>query len=177
MGTDKDQLQAPSTESVEAGYETSGVSIKGLLWFVIGLIVTAVVVHVGMWFLLSAADHATRAHLDRPTSVLMDKKFNDDYEKRTGIKVDVAQLPPSPPPRIQPSPGDERIPSADLQLMYEQEDDLFRRMGWDIDESTHAQTQIPPDVVKAVIQDEMNRRPRPQRPRGPRTGAGQTRTR
>ena len=150
------ELQKPSAESLEAGYETSGVNIKGLVWFVVVLIVTAAVLHVGMWFLMWRYWDYDR-FTDRPTSALTDAQFVNAYSKTHGQKIEVTVLPPPPAPRIQPSPPEtDRIPSKDLKEMYEKEDALFRRMGWRIDEQSHAQS-IPPQVISAVIQQERER--------------------
>lgn len=150
------ELEKPSAESVEAGYETSGVNIKGLVWFVIVLIVTAAVLHAGMWFLMWG--YWDRASLrEQPTSALTDAGYLKRFSDAHGQDVRMTALPPPPAPRIQPSPPEtDRIPSKDLKEMYEKEDALFRRMGWRIDEQSHAQS-IPPQVISAVIQQERER--------------------
>lgn len=150
------ELEKPSPQSLEAGYETSGVNIKGLVWFVVVLIITAAVLHVGMWFLMWGFWDYDRLK-DRPSSALTDAQFVDGYSKEHGQKIELTALPPPPAPRIQPSPPETgRIPSVDLKEMYQTEDEVFRRMGWRIDEQSHAQA-IPPQVMSAVIQQERDR--------------------
>jgi len=151
------ELQKPSAESLQAGYETSGVNIKGLVVFVVVLIVTAAVLHVGMWYLMWGFVRYDRLS-DRPASALTDKDLVDTYSRQHGQKVEITALPPPPAPRLQPSPPETgRLPSVDLREMYEKEDSLFREMGWTIDEQTHGQTAIPSQVISAVIQEESAR--------------------
>jgi hypothetical protein len=45
------------------------------------------------------------------------------------------------------------VPRADLQLMYSQEDRVFRQMGWLIDPQTHYPLQIPKTVLTSVMKD------------------------
>src|SRR5690349_6994291 len=109
MGMDSNQLHKPSDESLAARYELSTVSVRGLLWFVAGLIVVAVVVHVGIWILLRAYEKVYAAS-SKPTSAVVEKD---------------TRLPLPPTPRLQPTFGDvNNIPAADLQLMYNGEDEL-----------------------------------------------------
>jgi hypothetical protein len=150
MATVKDQLQAPSSESLDAGYETSIVSIKGLAIFAVCLIVFAAVLHTAIWYLLKAYVHADEL-ADRPKSALTDP----DMTGRSGVPI--ATLPPPPAPRLQPEPTNDRVPAADLQLMFRHEDTIFRQMGWQIDEQSHVQTEIPDAVLSRVIQEETSR--------------------
>lgn len=151
MATDKDQLQAPSSESLEAGYETSGVSVRGLAIFVVCLAIFAAVIHVAMWYLLKAYESAINYNV-RPESALVDPGMMGGRDK-------TARLPPAPPPRIQPSPPDDpfRVPQADLQQMFREEDVVFKQMGWEVEEPTHVQVAIPPSVISSVIRDETQR--------------------
>ena len=41
----------PSPESIKAGHEVSDVSIRGILLFIVALVLVAVVIHVGLWFM------------------------------------------------------------------------------------------------------------------------------
>ena len=142
MHTDGQQLRQPSPESLEAGYETSTVNVRGLVYFVIGLILTAAVVHVGIWFVLMGYQHVYELS-ERP---------------RTGLTG--ATLPGPPAPRIQPSQPDDpmRVPAADLQHMFQQEDEFFdHELGWKVNRQTHVQTEIPAEVIDQVIRDETDR--------------------
>ncbi|HEY2585381.1 MAG TPA: hypothetical protein VGI81_06445 [Tepidisphaeraceae bacterium] len=154
MATDSDHYQPPSSESLAAGYEKSGVSVKALAIFLVCLIVVAAIVHAGVWFLFSDYLKSDRAK-DRPMSALTDPQFVAGYNRRFGTTLPTATTALPPPPRIQPTPGLEQqnTPAADLQQMYREEDAVFHQMGWRVDERTHVPLEIPPSAVSAVIQD------------------------
>lgn len=158
MATDKDPFQGPSTDSREAGYETSGVSIKGLAIFVVCLVVLAAIIHAGVWFLFGSYVTFDESK-NRPHSAINDQQYVSDYnrEHKTGFAMPTQTIPP--PPRIQPTPGldQQNNPDADLQAMYAGEDALFKRMGWTLDERTHVQVEIPDSVIQAVISEETTR--------------------
>lgn len=163
MDTEQDPIQKPSTESLEAGYERSGVSVKGLAVFLVSMVVFAAVLHVALWFLLEGYLKLDRSK-DRPNSALTDSEFLEQYNQTHAQKLAVSSPPLPPPPRLQPTPGldQQNVPQADLQLMYREEDAVFARMGWDIDPQSHVPRAIPNSVVSAVIGDENNRQPKPQ---------------
>jgi hypothetical protein len=155
MHTDSEQLREPSPESLKARYEVSAVNVRGLVYFVIGLIITAAVVHVGIWILLEGYQRIYERS-EQPRSALTDPKSLD----RAGLGTTVATLPGPPAPRLQPSQPDDpfRVPSADLQLMLQKEDEFFENsLGWKINRQTHVQSQIPADVIDQVIRDETAR--------------------
>lgn len=158
MATDKDPFEEPSTESREAGYEMSGVSIKGLAIFVVCLVVLAAIIHAGVWFLYGDYVGIDESK-NRPHSALSDQQYLSDYnrEHKTEFATPTQTIPP--PPRIQPTPGldQQNNPDADLQTMYAGEDAIFRRMGWTLEERTHVQVSIPESVVQAVVSDETAR--------------------
>ena len=137
MGTDSNQLHKPSDASMAAGYELSTVSVRGLIYFVIGLIIVAALVHAGIWFLLRTYEKVYHQY-SRPGSAVVDKQ---------------TRLPLPPPPRLQPNPGSTNVPEADLQLMYSKEDELFTRMGWRINPQTHVPVEIPQSAIDQVIRD------------------------
>jgi hypothetical protein len=159
MATDSDQLQAPSSESREAGYETSGVSIKGLAIFLVCLIVAAALIHLGAWVLIKAMVGHDE-YEDRSSSALTDAQYVDGFNRSHGSDATPARLPLPPPPRLQPTPGQDpqNVPAADLEQMYEKEDAVFSRMGWKIDKGNPAQLGIPQSVISQVIQDESARK-------------------
>lgn len=158
MATGKDHYQPPSSESLAAGYEKSGVSVKGLAIFLVCLVVVAAVIHTGVWFLFSDYLKSDQAK-DRPSSALTDPEFVAGYNRRFGTTLPTDTTPPPPAPRIQPTPGLEHqnTPEADLQQMYRQEDAVFHQMGWRVDPETHVPLAIPDPVVSAVISDEKSR--------------------
>lgn len=155
MHTESEQLREPSPESLKARYEVSAVSVRGLVYFLIGLIITAVVVHVGIWFLLMGYNHIYQRS-EQPRSALTDQKSLRD----AGLGEAVASLPGPPAPRLQPSQPDDplRVPSADLQFMFQKEDEIFENsLGWKVNRQTHVQSEIPADVIDQVIRDETAR--------------------
>ena len=161
MHTDSDQLREPSPESLAAGYEVSAVSVRGLVYFVLGLILTAALVHVGIWIVLVGFEHKDQK-ADRPRSGLTDPATLS----QAGLGDTMAALPGPPPPRLQPSSPENplHVPAADLQQMMRQEDQVFRKMGWAIDEQTHVQRDIPAAVIEQVIEDESRRQQAAVRP-------------
>jgi hypothetical protein len=158
MATGKDHYQPPSSESIAAGYEKSGVSVKSLAIFLVCLIICAAAIHAGIWFLFSDYLKSDRA-ADRPMSALTDPEFVAGYNRRFGTTLPTATRALPPAPRIQPTPGleNQNTPDADLQQMYRQEDAVFHQMGWRVDEQTHVPLQIPESVVSAVISEEKTR--------------------
>lgn len=158
MATDKEQFQGPSSESRQAGYETSGISIKGLAIFVVCLVVLAAAIHAGAWFLFGGYVRSDEAS-NRAHSALSDEQYVKTYNREHGTELSANSLPLPAAPRIQPTPGaqPQNVPDADLQQMYGQEDAFFKRMGWTVDDRTHVQTTIPDSVVRSVISDETAR--------------------
>jgi hypothetical protein len=158
MAMDNDQFQKPSPESLDAGYETSGVSVKGLAIFVVGLIVFAAVIHIAVWFLFKGYLKADEAK-DRSDSALTDPRAVSQFNQQHDTHFPTATPGLPPPPRLQPTPGVEppRVAAADLQEMYRQEDTVFAQMGWTIDQRTHVPVEIPESVLAAVIQDATQR--------------------
>jgi hypothetical protein len=158
MATDKDPFQPPSSESRKAGYETSGVSIKGLAIFVVCLVVLAAAIHAGVWFLFGGYVNLEES-ANRPHSALTDEQYVKDYNAQHGTHFAASQPALPPEPRIQPTPGlpHQNNPPADLQQMYVKEDQVFKQMGWTVDERTHVQGAMPDAVINGVIADESAR--------------------
>ena len=159
MAVKEQQLQPPSSESLDAGYEKSTVSIKGLMMFLVCFVVAAGVIHLGSWYLLRAYVSEDRKK-DRPTSAMVDPAMADRYGGT------VVRQPQPPPPYIQPSPPqpEPHVPAADLRQMYTQENLLFERMGWRPDEASPQKLAIPADVIAKVIADEAAIHKRPDDP-------------
>jgi hypothetical protein len=135
MKTADPQLRPPSSESLAAGYETSGVNVKALAWLVIALAISAVAIHAGAWLVFTRFNRADQA-ADHPNSLIS------------------APLPPAP--RIQPSE-----PTNTLHAMYTTEDQVFHQMGWKVDPHNPMQQEIPPSVMAAVINN-ANQKPQSQ---------------
>lgn len=157
MATGKDQYQPPSSESLAAGYEKSGVSVIGLAVFALCLIFVAAMIHAAVWFLFGAYLNSDRSR-DQALSALTDPEYVARFNKANGTSMSPRTVPLPPPPRIQPTAGlPPNTPDADLQQMYVGEDAVFRQMGWEIDPVSHVQRRIPDAVLAAVIADESKR--------------------
>ena len=149
MATEERQLQPPSSESFDAGYETSNVSIKGLAIFVACFLFVAAGIHLGAWYLLRGyVTHDQKA--DRPASAMTDPAMAERYK---GV---VTGQPEPPPPYIQPSPPqpEPRVPEADLKAMYERENAVFARLGWTPDGDSSVGMKMPRAVAEKVIESE-----------------------
>ncbi len=125
-------LTPPSPEAIARGYELSDVSIKGLIYFVVFFLLTAVVLHAALWVLLKQYVSIPRA-ADAPKSAVT------SVDRFTG-------------PNIQPSIEDNRLPHQDMQGLRDTEAKLFEKMGWKTDAQSGNPT-IPQDIV-----DQLSRR-------------------
>ncbi|HSU65931.1 MAG TPA: hypothetical protein VLJ39_03615 [Tepidisphaeraceae bacterium] len=152
MAKDHNQLRPPSREARESGYETSGISVRGLAIFLVALIVCAAIIHAGVWYLYGGYLALDREK-DRTQSALTDPAFVRAYNKDHSTAFDPRRQPLPPAPRLQPSDGlsVQHTPEADLHEMYQGEDKVFKEMGWVIDEQTHQPTSIPESAVLSVI--------------------------
>src|SRR6185312_4472477 len=107
------QLLPPSSESLEAGYETSGVSIKALTWSIVVIAVSAAIIHAVAWYVMVAflkqEETAERSH-----SALSDQQFIASYNTEHGTTLSTTTPPPSPAPQIQPSTPHDSLPRQDL---------------------------------------------------------------
>ena len=158
MVTDNTQVQAPSSESREAGYETSTVSVEGLAIF------------------SRLPDRPGRTH--SCGSMAFDQGHGGERSRQGPVELRpdrrTVRRPLQSRPRVgghrrtfalatTPSTSTDRgrshrtFTAADLEHMYEREDAVFGRMGWKIDKESHAQLDIPQSVISQVIQDESAR--------------------
>jgi len=140
MKTDDPQLRPPSSESLAAGYETSGVNVKALALLVVGMGLCGAGIHAGAWYVHNRFFHAEQAR---------------------EISYSVASPSAVPAPRIQPSEPNNTLPRQDLLNMYAAEDEVFRRMGWKVDPVNHAQVEIPANVMAPVIREATQRQNHP----------------
>src|SRR5689334_21217445 len=88
-----------SRASLDQGYEPMILRGRGVLCFVVGLVVTAAVIHVVLWVLLKRFDRDFR-QAERPTSVVA---------ADAGAVSRGEQGPP-----LQPSSGHDALPREDL---------------------------------------------------------------
>ena len=155
MTKDPSELEPPSSESREAGYETSDISIRRLAIFVVCLIVLAVAIHAGAW-LQFAREVSAGQKTDRAPSALSDLAYIDEYNRRRGAAAGLTVLPRPPAPQLQPSPNlqEQHVPADDLREMYQRENVVFAKMGWTIDPNDHNRMIIPSHVMDAVVRNE-----------------------
>ena len=129
---ERDLPRPPSPEAIARGYELSDAGTRGLLMFVIYFILTAIVLHLLLWFLL-------KHYVSIPRAVDVPKSSVPAIDRFTG-------------PNLQPSIEDNRLPQQDMRRLRETEAALFNRMGWKTDPQTGNPT-IPQDIV-----DQLSRR-------------------
>jgi hypothetical protein len=121
-----------SRDSLDNGYEPMRMRARGLVWFVVVLVVSGAVTSLALWVLLKRFDREFR-QAERPASVVVD----------AGGVPRGEQGPP-----LQPSTGHDALPREDLAAMRQQEDEVFARLGW-VDGTTH-EVRVPEAVVTAV---------------------------
>lgn len=125
--------QSPTPEALEKGYEPSDANYNGLLMFVVFFLLTAVVLHTGLWVLLNYYLELPRAEDQRRSSVPMAQRF--------------------PAPNLQPSVEHNKLPWQDLADLHRQEQQVFQEMGWKIDPQTQ-RPAVPADIVRELAQHE-----------------------
>jgi hypothetical protein len=124
-------------ESVTRGYEPRDVQMRWIVGFVILLLVSAVVIHTGSWFLLKGFVGGQPA-VDQPPSVF-----------RENVAKIPSQWVKSDAPPLQPTQRYDRVPPADVAAMHRQEDELLAAMGWTNDPVTHR--PVVPASLAAVV--------------------------
>jgi hypothetical protein len=115
----------------EVGYDRSPITLKGIVWFVVIFVVFGVAAHILMWFVYT--------HYDR-----------NREEQNVSQSALMSQNVITPPPRLQPSPGDDATPAKDMADLRARELAEFKRRGW-LDEKT-ATVVIPDTIAQQVIQ-------------------------
>lgn len=100
------------TDRARAGHETSDVSVRGIVWFGVGLAVTAVLIQVAMWGLFRVLQRRER-RVDVPVSAM--------------VAASLRRTPPEP--RLEPNPLELR------RRMRAQEDAVLTTYGW-VDRNT-----------------------------------------
>ena len=109
----------------EVAHESSDISIKGVVWFVIILAATAVAIQIAMYGLFIVLDKI--------------EVKNDPYV--TPVDYTAGQIPPEP--RLQTTPWE------DLKQFVGSEQDYLNSYGW-VDEST-GQVHIPIERAKELL--------------------------
>ena len=119
----------PEAEALQLGYQPEAIRVRGLVIFVICFVITAAVLHVGIWFLQMALDSRNRG-VDMP---------------RSAVQADVT--PPDHP--LQPSVGHDTLPFQDMEALRRQEDGMFQKLGWQVDRATH-EADVPDAIIQRV---------------------------
>ncbi|HZS08777.1 MAG TPA: hypothetical protein VFD58_28335 [Blastocatellia bacterium] len=138
MGTtdhSSDSRETPDVSGIgnpEVAHERSDVNVRAVLWFMAGLIATAVVVHLLMWGLFDVFE-SKEAHAEPPPA--------------SRLGVNTQRLPPEP--RLQLAPGHESHPAEDLQKLRAEEDNRLHGYGW-VDEQRGV-VHIPIEQAKKLL--------------------------
>ena len=119
----------PEAEAMQLGYQPEAVRVRGLVIFVIIFVITAAVLHVGIWLLQMALESRNRA-VDVP---------------RSAVEADVT---PAEHP-LQPSVGHDALPYQDMEALRRQEDGMFQKLGWRVDPATH-EADVPDAIIQRV---------------------------
>lgn len=130
------QHNQPSPEALELGYQPEAAPVRGLFIFIILVVVTAVILHVLIWWLMKGYE-AHDVRLEPPLSVLSED-----------------QTPP--PPRLQPSVGHNSLDYQDLAALRQRENEMFTKLGWEV-RPGDKDAEIPPDIVQEVADQQRAR--------------------
>jgi|ERR1051325_4789094 hypothetical protein len=131
----------PETFNPETKHETSDVSVRALLWFVVIFVAFAVVVHVLLYGLFK---------------VYVWQAKNEPHPARTAMKT----APPIPEnPRLQPFPSKDAkgtdvaptsaTPVVDMAEMRQKENEALTTPGW-LDKE-HGRVRIPIESAKQLV--------------------------
>jgi hypothetical protein len=121
--------QPVSREALELGYEPHGVSYRGLAYFLYFFLLTAVVLHTGLWVLLQYYDSLPTDASQPMSAVPMVNHFTS--------------------PHLQPSVEHPNMPWQDLSDLNQRTVQIFQKMGWGMDARTGA-AEIPPAIVREL---------------------------
>jgi len=125
-----------SPEAMQLGYQPEVAPVRGLLVFIILVVVTAVFLQVLVWWLMQKIE-ARNARMDTPLSVLSED-----------------QTPPAP--RLQPSVGHDSLDYQDLAALRRREDEMFARLGWTVHPGAK-DADIPVDIIQQVADQQRAR--------------------
>jgi hypothetical protein len=127
-------MQPPSAEAMEKaiklGHEPSTVSIKGVIWFLIGLVLTMAATFAFIWVVWHFLTIQQRES-DAPN---------------TSLAV-VNQVPQGPP--LQPSIVHDHVEHEDLDAMHDRENQQFSKMGWTLSDG---RVRVSDNIASQVIQ-------------------------
>jgi hypothetical protein len=137
-------MQPDPHASTSRGHESSTVSLRGVIIFVVVFVITAAVLNWLIWILYRAMiAHEERG--DEPTSAL------------------VSDRPTPPEPQLQPF-GAHGLPQQDMAALRAMENVEFAKRGW-----TDAQTgtvRVPDAILERVVRAAATTRPTTTQPQG-----------
>jgi len=132
--------QLPSQESLQRGYEPSGVGNRGMLIFFAIFLLVAAILQFGIWGLLKLYMHTPRP-IDTVTSIApAQARF--------------------PPPNLQPTQEHNKLPHEDLMDLMKKKDEIFQRMGWRLDPQSGVPV-IPDSIVDQLARERSGKESKP----------------
>lgn len=123
--------QPPPAEVIAKGYQPDQVKMSALLLCVVILLVGAVLIHVGVWWLL-------KSFMARPRVVDVPQSAVTEVDRFTS-------------PSLQPTQQHDQFPWQDLAQLRAKEAGIFTQLGWKADPSTGS-AQIPDSIVAQLQQ-------------------------
>ena len=118
--------QLPAPQIVRQGYEPADVSVRGLLWFVVVLVLCVFGSSVVSWFLV-------RHYMSVPRAVDVPRSSVPSIDRFTA-------------PNLQPTQNHNALPQQDLAELRSDEAKIFDQLGWKVDPDTQA-PRIPDAIV------------------------------
>ena len=125
-----------SPEAMELGYQPERAPVRGLLVFIVLVVVTVVILHVLIWWLMKGIE-AHNAGTESPRSVLTQD-----------------QTPPAP--QLQSSVGHDATDDQDLAALRRRENEMFTKLGWRVRPGAK-DAEIPPEIIRRVAEEQRAR--------------------
>jgi hypothetical protein len=132
--------QPPPPAIRQLGYEPSRINVKAMTLFVVCFLLTAAVLHTGLWFLEKHYAGLVR-EADVPQSLV----------PRTSLFIE---------PHLQPTPEHDRLPEQDLAAMRQADREVFDQLGWQPGPAGGAAV-IPEPIVSQLAARQAQRRAAP----------------
>ena len=126
-----EQRQPPYPESLQLGYEPAHAPVKGLLLYFFFFVLTAVVLHTGLWVLVLYYSTFQREP-DLPQSVV---QATDRFTE----------------PKLQPTESHNTLPWQDLSTLLDLQQQRLLDMGWTHDVTT-GQWFVPQNILQELQQ-------------------------
>ena len=127
-----------SPDSLARGYEPEAVPARGIARAIPLFAVALIGLQGALWWYMKSVG-TDNTDLDAPRSVA-----------RESINP--------PPPNLQPSVAHDSTPADDMEGLRQQEDAIFRKLGWDVDPRNH-RVVIPAEIAREVAAAQRARRP------------------